>query len=92
MEKHSNSFDKSELGRLHTVFPFEHMAKAAGLSEQHLGCRNIFSPSAKIALMILKAYTRFLDKQLVEHLNGNIHYLMLRGIMIDPSTQLSTTI
>ena len=92
LEKHRKSFDKSELGRLHTVFPFEHMAKAAGLSEQHLGRRNIFSPSAKIALMVLKAYTRFSDKQLVEHLNGNIHYLMFCGIMIDPSNPLSTTI
>ena len=61
------------------------MAKAAGLSEQRLGRRNIFSPSAKIALMVLKAYTGFSDRQLVEHLNGNIHYQMFCGIMIDPS-------
>lgn len=61
------------------------MAKVAGLSEQRLGRRNIFNPSAKIALMVLKAYTGFSDKQLVEHLNGNIHYQMFCGIMIDPS-------
>ena len=56
-----------------------------GLSEQRLGRRNIFSPSAKIALMVLKAYTGFSDRQLVEHLNGNIHYQMFCGIMINPS-------
>ena len=50
-----------------------------------LGRRNIFSPAAKIALMVLKAYTGFSDRQLVEHLNGNIHYQMFCGIMIDPS-------
>ena len=61
------------------------MAKAAGLSEQRLGRRNIFSPAAKIALMVLKAYTGFSDRQLVEHLNGNIHYQMFCGIMTDPS-------
>ena len=61
------------------------MAKAAGLSEQRLGRRNIFSPAAKIALMVLKAYTGFSDRQLVEHLNGNIHYQMFCGIMIDPA-------
>ena len=54
-------------------------------------CRNsvwdagISSASAKIALMVLKAYTGFSDRQLVEHLNGNIHYQMFCGIMIDPS-------
>ena len=70
-------------------FPFECMAKAAGLSEQRLGRRNIFSPCAKIALMVLKAYTGFSDRQLVEHLNGNIHYQMFCGIMIDPSLPIT---
>ena len=85
LEKYRKSFNESELGRLHSVFPFERMAKAAGLSEHRLGRRNIFSPAAKIALMVLKAYTGFSDRQLVEHLNGNIHYQMFCGIMIDPS-------
>ena len=35
--------------------------------------------------MVLKAYTSFSDRQPVEHLNGNIHYQMFCGIMIDPS-------
>ena len=85
LEKYRKRFIESELGRLHWVFPFEHMAKAAGLSKQRLGRRNIFSPSAKITLMVLKVYTGFSDKQLLEHLNGNIHYQMFCGIMIDPS-------
>ena len=85
LEKYRKSFNESELGRLHSVLPFERMAKAAGLSEPCLGRRNIFSPAAKIALMVLKAYTGFSDRQLVEHLNGNIHYQMFCGIMIDPS-------
>ena len=51
LEKYRKSFNESELGRLYSVFPLESMAKAAGLSEQHLGRRNIFSPSAKIAIM-----------------------------------------
>ena len=84
LEKYRKSFNESELGRLHSVFPFDRMAKAAGLSEQRLGRRNIFSPAAKIALMVLKAYTGFSDRQLVEHLNGNIHYQIFCGIMIDP--------
>ena len=85
LEKYRKSFNESELGRLHSVFPFDRMAKAAGLSDRRLGRRNRFSPSAKIALMVLKAYTGFSDRQLVEHLNGNIHYQIFCGIMIDPS-------
>ena len=65
LEKYRKSFNESELGKLHSVFPFECMAKAAGLSDRRLGRRNIFSPSAKIALMVLKAYTGFSDRQLV---------------------------
>ena len=55
LEKYRKSFNERELGRLHSVFSFERMAKALGLSEQRLGRRNIFSPAAKIALMVLKA-------------------------------------
>lgn len=78
-------FNESELGKLHSVFPFEEMAQAIGLSEQRLGRKNIFTPSAKIALMVLKSYTGFSDRHLVEHLNGNIHYQIFCGIMINPS-------
>ena len=49
LEKYRKSFNESELGKLHSVFPFECMAKAAGLSDRRLGRRNRFSPSAKIA-------------------------------------------
>mgnify|MGYP000021368698 FL=1 len=55
LEKYRKSFHESELGRLHSVFPFESIAKEIGLSQSHLGWRNSFSPSAKIALMVLKA-------------------------------------
>ena len=89
LEKYRKSFKESELGRLHSVFPFECMAKAAGLSDRRLGRRNRFSPSAKIALMVLKAYTGFSDRQLVEHLNGNIHYQIFCGIMIPPSLPIT---
>lgn len=85
LEKYRKSFNESELGRLHSVFPFDRMAKAIGLSEQRLGRRNIFSPLAKIAIMVLKSHTGFSDRHLVEHLNGNIHYQLFCEIMIDPS-------
>ena len=48
-----------------------------------------FQNDAKIALMVLKAYTGFSDRQLVEHLNGNIHYQIFCGIMIPPSLPIT---
>ena len=89
LEKYRKSFNESELGKLHSVFPFECMAKAAGLSDRRLGRRKIFSSCAKIALLGLKAYTGFSDRQLVEHLNGNIHYQIFCGIMIPPSLPIT---
>ena len=34
LEKYRKSFNESELGKLHSVFPFECMAKGAGLSDR----------------------------------------------------------
>ena len=51
LEKYRKSFHASELGSLHSVFPFESIAKEVGLSQSRLGRRNSFSPSAKIALI-----------------------------------------
>ena len=70
LEKYRKSFHESELGRLHSVFPFERIAKESGLSEQRLGRKNIFSLCAKIGLMVLNAYTGFSDRQLVAHLRS----------------------
>ena len=39
--------------------------------------------------MVLKAYTGFSDRQLVERLNGNIHYQIFCGIMIPPSLPIT---
>lgn len=89
LEKYRKSFNKSELGSLHSVFLFECMAKEAGLSELYWGRKNIFGPFAKIGLMVLKAYIVFSDRQLVEHLNGNIYYQLFCGVMIDPSRPIT---
>ena len=86
LEKYRKSFNESELGKLHSVFPFECMAKPPACLDRRPGRRNRFSPSAK---NILKAYTGFSDRQLVEHLNGNIHYQIFCGIMIPPSLPIT---
>ncbi len=53
------------------------------LESSALGRKSYFSPEGKIALMILKSYTNFSDSQLIEHLNGNIHYQLFCGVQID---------
>lgn len=84
IEKYRQSSEKSELGRLHSLFPFSELAQQMDLHESRLGRKSYFSPEGKIALMVLKSYTNFSDSQLIEHLNGNIHYQLFCGVQIDP--------
>ena len=73
-----------EAQHIHAFLLHVPIAKEIGLSQSHLGRRN-----SKDSLMVLKAYTGFSDRLLVEHLNGNIHYQLLCGIMITPSCPIT---
>ena len=84
LKKYRQSFATSELGRLHSLFPFSELARQMHLKSSALGRKSYFSPEGKIALMVLKSYTNFSDSQLIEHLNGNIHYQLFCGVQIDP--------
>lgn len=84
LKKYRQSFATSELGRLHALFPFSELARQIHLKSSALGRKSYFSPEGKIALMVLKSYTNFSDSQLIEHLNGNIHYQLFCGVQIDP--------
>ncbi len=80
LKKYRQSFATSELGRLHALFPFSELARQMHLKSSALGRKSYFSPEGKIALMVLKSYTNFSDAQLIEHLNGNIHYQLFCGV------------
>ena len=84
LKKYRQSFATSELRRLHSLFPFSELARQMHLKSSALGRKSYFSPEGKIALMVLKSYTNFSDSQLIEHLNGNIHYQLFCGVQIDP--------
>ena len=84
-------FESSELGRLHRVFPFSAIAESFGLKARKAGRRSFFSPEGKVALMVLKNYTGFSDRKLVEHINGNIHYQLFCGIFIRPGEEIRDT-
>jgi len=79
-----SSFESSELGQLHRVFPFSSIAESFGLKENHHGRKSYFSSSGKVALMLLKNYTGMSDKRLIEQINGNLHYQFFCGIYIRP--------
>lgn len=89
IKKYRKSFECSELGRIHSLFPFSSIARQMGLKDCPLGRRGYFSSCGKIALMVLKAYTGFSDRHLIEHINGNIHYQMFCEIMVDPSRPIT---
>ena len=91
LKKYRQSFATSELGRLHSLFPFSELARQMHLKSSALGRKSYFSPEGKIALMVLKSYTNFSDSQLIEHLNGNIHYQLFCGVQIDPLHPLTNS-
>lgn len=83
------SFHSSELGKLYQAFPFSDFCKSIGLTGSIRGRKSYFTPEGKVALMILKAYTNFSDADLIEHLNGNIHYQLFCGVSIHPQSPLT---
>jgi hypothetical protein len=86
---YGQSFLKSELGKIYRLIPFSALAESLGLKESSLGRDCYFSPEGKIALMLLKSYSSLSDKDLVSHLNANIHYQLFCGVRINPLNPLS---
>jgi len=83
-QDYRQSFQNSELGRLHELFPFTELAQSLGLTENTLGRKSYFSPEGKIGLMVLKSYTQLSDEDLIAQLNANIHYQLFCDICIHP--------
>ena len=75
---------KLSLAGFTQVFPFERMAKAAGLSVQRLG-RERLQPFGKDCPHALKSCTGFSDQTAGGTSNGNIPHQMFFGIMTGPS-------
>ena len=88
-QDYKSSFLSSDLGRLHSIFPFKSFCRSLGLSSSRRGRHAYFSPEGKVALMLLKAYTGFSDATLIEHLSGNIHLQIFCGVYIHPCRPLT---
>lgn len=76
-------------GIFHHAFPFSALAKRMHLQGSPPYRKSYFSAKGKITLTVLKSYTNFSDSELIEHLNGNIHYQMFCDIQIDPLYSLT---
>ena len=88
LKKYRESFEISELGRIHAMLPLKEMAEelASHLPKKHpQGKKPMFPAEGEIALMFLKPYTGQSDDGLVEMLNGSIHMQMFSGVLIDPA-------
>jgi len=68
--------------------PWQELICSFGLKERRKGPDSLFSPQGKLALMFLKSYTNFSDRKLIESLNGNIHYQMFCGILLQAGDRL----
>lgn len=78
------SFQASELGRIHQAIPWIELAKTLKIRENRKGPDRIFSPQGMLALMFLKSYVDCSDRKLISYLNGNIDFQMFCGIFLGP--------
>lgn len=88
-QDYRQSFQMSELGKIHELFPFSDLAQSIGLKESTLGRNAYFSPEGKIALMVLKSYSGLSDEDLISQLNANLHYQLFCGVRISPLNPLT---
>ena len=92
-ENYRRTFAKSDLGRMHKLFPLHELAENFGLVSKSLrpkrGRKSYFTPEGKVALMFLKMYTQLSPPKLMEQLNGNIHYQIFCDIYINPERPLT---
>lgn len=76
------AFLKSELGGIYKSIPWEELVDSFNLTESKKGRDSIFSPRGKIALQILKSYTKLSDRKLVERLNSDYQFQFFCGVDI----------
>ena len=90
---YQKTFEGTELGRMRKVLPLHEMADAFGLVSKRQvpkrGPEPYFSPEGKVALVFLKTHRQLSAPQLMDQLNGNIHYQIFCDIRIDPEDPLT---
>lgn len=77
-----NLFLQSDIGKVYLAIPWDELVKHFKIKENRKGPTRIFSPRGMLALMILKSHVDCSDRQLVEHLNGNINFQIFCDILL----------
>ena len=89
---YTDTFRRTELGRMYELIPFKQLEEDFGLRRHHrhmCGRKPFFAPEGKIALAFLMMYTKLSAPMLMEQLNANIHYQIFCGIRINPMKPLT---
>jgi len=81
-DKYWQAFLKSELGGVYQSIPWLELIKSFNLKESKKGREAIFTPQGKVALQILKSYTKLSDKKLIERLNSDYQFQFFCGVDI----------
>ena len=75
------------------MLPLREVADKFGLVRKSmrpkLRRKSFFTPEGKVALMFLKMYTGLSCLKQLEQLNGDIHYQIFCGVIIDPTRPLT---
>ena len=96
-QQYVETFKTSELGKIKRLLPLHEMAMPFGLIEEKpkslrtpRGRKPFFTPEGKVALAFLKMHTGLSAPELLEALNGNIHYQIFCGARIIPRNHLTS--
>ena len=79
-------FYATDLGKIYLAIPFNEIIKELKLKHNQKGPQALFSPKGKIALEILKTYTRYSDRKLAQCIRGNINAQIFCDIYFDDKT------
>lgn len=82
------SFFGSDLGQIYRAIPWQDLVSVWGIGEKRVGRPSFFSPAGKLGLLFLKHYSCCSDERLLSQLNGNIHYQLFCGVLINPEAPL----
>jgi len=80
-KEYVNEFRDSDLGAIYAAIPWSDLVKFF-FPNRIKGRKYLLPERTQIALMFLKNYTGLSDRQLMEHLRGNIFYQIFCGIHI----------
>ncbi len=75
-------FLQSEIGKIYLTIPWDDLIKHFKIKENRKGPTRYFSPRGMVALMILKSHVGCSDRQLIEHLNGNINFQLFCDLLL----------